>query len=96
MAKKRQRVEHKPTPVAETVPQQQTLDPQTDESLGRFVAPPCTLCTALDSPNRRTTYINGTELKLNSDVELIISRVIKCRRCGNTWTDYERIKHKVS
>lgn len=62
--------------------------------IGRFVAPPCHACCGLDLPNRRTTYINGTERRVNTKTELIISRSIKCHNCPNTWTDYEIIKHK--
>jgi hypothetical protein len=65
------------------------IEPQ----LGRYVAPECSLCKRLDLPNRRSTFVNGTETRVNSDTEVIISRSIKCT-CGNAWTDYEVIKHK--
>ena len=65
-------------------------------NIGRFVAPPCSRCCAIDLPNRRSTHINGTETRVNTATEMIISRAIKCSGCGSSWMDYEVIKHKTA
>lgn len=59
----------------------------------RFVPQPCSACAGLRPLNTNYTRVNGTETKTNTDVELIIARACKCGFCGNTWTDYEVIKH---
>jgi len=67
-----------------------------ETAIGRFVAPPCHACKGLLPPNRRKTSVNGRETRINSKTELIISRNIKCEGCGNSWMDYEVIKHKTT
>ena len=62
--------------------------------IGRYVAPACTACASVN-PNRRTTYVTSTKATINSATERITPRCIRCSNCGNTWTDYEVIKHKV-
>ncbi len=61
--------------------------------IGRFVPPPCPNCQRAELPNRRKTYVNGTEKIVNTQRELIIQRAIKCPHCKWTRMDYEIIKH---
>ena len=58
----------------------------------RYVPRPCAMCTALRD-GESYSFVNGTETRINSETELIISRSCKCRKCGNTWTEYTIVKH---
>ena len=64
------------------------------EIIGRYVPPPCSACSSMSLPNRRTTYVNGTQI-VNTQTEFIIERSIKCPNCGTARMDYERIPHAI-
>lgn len=72
----------------------QQPDSRTEEVIKprRYVPRPCSMCTT-GSDGKSYSFVNGTETRINSDEELIISRACKCRRCNNTWTEYTILKH---
>ena len=74
MAKKRQRVEHKPTPVVETVPQPK-----------RYTPPHCSMCTEVRPTGKDYTSVYA----VRRETEYTI-RYCKCAFCGNTFKDTEK------
>jgi len=59
----------------------------------RYTPKPCPMCSE-HSGGESYSFVNGTETRLNTATELIITRSCKCRKCGNTWPEYTIVKHK--